>query len=101
MKPLKALFNEALCQTMDAQENLTAYSKQVEESEYSLKAVKILKEDTASNALYSILAKVKSHLQSQCQRIKDSFMFIERHIEEGKREKQAISNIQKNTKQLL
>jgi hypothetical protein len=79
-KTLKAIFSEVKSQATEAQDNLKAYSKQVEDSEYSLKIIKIMKEDSTTNAIYSVLAKLKNCLMNQSYRVSSSFGFIENKI---------------------
>lgn len=78
MKPLKAIFKDSMAKAIEAQENLKDYSKNLEESEYALKVVKILKEDKASQAVGDILQKVRNCLEATSERIKDSFSFIDK-----------------------
>ena len=59
IKPLKAIYEEARAQASEAQDNITKYEKKVEESEYSLEVVKIIKQDTTDNAIFSIMSKLK------------------------------------------
>ena len=66
---------------------------QVEDSEYSLKVVKILKDDNTNNTIYSIIGKLKSFLQSQDQRISSSFSFIDNEIADGDAEKSIIQSL--------
>lgn len=79
-KTLKAIYSEVKNQANEAQDNLKAYSKQIEDSEYTLKIVKILKEDSTANAIYSILAKLKNWLMNQSYRVSSSFSFIDDKI---------------------
>ena len=101
MKTLKSIFNESLSQAIEAQDNLKEYSKSLDESEYSLKVVKILKDDTTSNALYSIIGQVKNNLHNQAQRISSSFSFIDKKIAEGMKEKDSIEDLLKKCNKSL
>ena len=101
IKTLKTLFNESLGEAIEAQDNLKTYSKVIDESEYSLKMVKILKDDSISNALYSIIGQVKNNLHSQAQRVSTSFNFIDKKISEGTREKETIESLLKECNKCL
>jgi len=59
LRPLKQIYSEALLKTHKAKSSLKQYQKAIEESETALKVVKILKEDTASTAVNSVITQIK------------------------------------------
>ena len=77
---------------------MKTYSKQINDSEYSLKVVKILKDDSINSAIYSILGQVKNYLQVQSHRISSSFAFLDKKLTDSTKEKVAISTTLKETK---
>ena len=93
IKSLESLYKEIQIEAIEEKEKLKAYSKKMEDSEYSLGVVKILKDDKTNNAIYSIISKLTSFLQSQGQRMSSSFSFIDNKIAEGEAENSIIQSL--------
>jgi len=96
-KTLKTLYKEVESQTKSNQDILKVYHKQLEDGEYSLKVLKILKEDRTNNGIYSIIGNIKNFLQSQSQRISSSFGFIDKIVDDAALEKFIVISLMRET----
>lgn len=101
IKPLKTIFEEARASATEAQDQLKKYSAKLDDSEYSLEVIKIIKSDTTDNAMFSILSKIKKFLEEWSQRIKESFLFLDKKKLECMKEKTVITEYQKELNDAL